>query len=250
MNASWGLHLWNMFHNSIDPFNEARLTAESYSSGWPDLSIGWRYQIPVLLELGYRVVVPDILGFGRSDAPQINQPSDMAYYGFKRAADDIKELARQLGSETIILGGHDWVSPASPDDRKMPLGLTGSGGKNPGRSHRLQNRTVAPRTRFAPLRRLHTLLGPQQDIRAPRTPREDPHAELGLPTPPRERRGRTARQVQRRDQTIPQLRVRRHETERGGRLQRHGGAAVRESSKVGQDAVDGGGRAGVLRGGV
>lgn len=65
----------------------------------------------MLLGQGYRVVCPDLMGFGRTDAPQINQASDMAYYSFKRAADDIKELARQLGCETIILGGHDWVSP-------------------------------------------------------------------------------------------------------------------------------------------
>ena len=63
--------------------------------------------------MGFRVVAPDIMGFGRTDAPPINQPSDMAYYSFKRAADDIKELARQLSCETIILGGHDWVSSAS-----------------------------------------------------------------------------------------------------------------------------------------
>ena len=35
-------------------------------------------------------------------------PESMTYYGFKRAADDIKELARQLGVSQIILGGHDW----------------------------------------------------------------------------------------------------------------------------------------------
>ena len=89
----------------------AILTADFRSSGWPDLSIGWRNQIPVLLDMGYRVICPDLMGFGRTDAPQINQASDMAYYSFKRAADDIKELARQLGCATIVLGGHDWVSP-------------------------------------------------------------------------------------------------------------------------------------------
>jgi soluble epoxide hydrolase/lipid-phosphate phosphatase len=26
----------------------------------------------------------------------------------KRASDDIKELAKQLGAKTIVLGGHDW----------------------------------------------------------------------------------------------------------------------------------------------
>ena len=93
----------------------AILTAECRSSGWPDLSIGWRNQIPVLLDMGYRVICPDLMGFGRTDAPQTTQASDMAYYSFKRAAGDIKELARQLGCETIILGGHDWVSPFPSD---------------------------------------------------------------------------------------------------------------------------------------
>jgi hypothetical protein len=29
-------------------------------------------------------------------------------YSYRRAADDIAELARQLGVSSIILGGHDW----------------------------------------------------------------------------------------------------------------------------------------------
>ena len=71
--------------------------------GWPDLSMGWRYQIPLFLEMGYRCVAPDMMGYGRTAAPD-----SLSYYGFKRAADDIKELAKQLGCSQIILGGHDW----------------------------------------------------------------------------------------------------------------------------------------------
>jgi pimeloyl-ACP methyl ester carboxylesterase len=71
--------------------------------GWPDLSFGWRYQIPLLTSLGLRVVVPDMMGYGGTDAP--DSPS---FYTYKRAADDIAELARQLGVPQIILGGHDW----------------------------------------------------------------------------------------------------------------------------------------------
>ncbi|KAH0566134.1 hypothetical protein GP486_000464 [Trichoglossum hirsutum] len=41
------------------------------------------------------------------DAPKV-PPEPIALYGLKRAADDIKELANQLGTEKIILGGHDW----------------------------------------------------------------------------------------------------------------------------------------------
>lgn len=32
--------------------------------GWPDLSYGWRYQIPFLIKQNMRVVVPDMMGYG------------------------------------------------------------------------------------------------------------------------------------------------------------------------------------------
>jgi soluble epoxide hydrolase / lipid-phosphate phosphatase len=75
--------------------------------GWPDISAGWRYQIPALVSLGCRVVVPDMMGYGSTDAPRV-PPNSIHLYGFKRASDDIAELARQLGAKTIVLGGHDW----------------------------------------------------------------------------------------------------------------------------------------------
>ncbi|KAL4976838.1 Alpha/Beta hydrolase protein [Aspergillus desertorum] len=39
---------------------------------------------------------------------QIDAPADLAAYSHKNCADDIKELANQLGASKIILGGHDW----------------------------------------------------------------------------------------------------------------------------------------------
>ncbi|KAJ5256945.1 hypothetical protein N7478_013049 [Penicillium angulare] len=71
--------------------------------GFPDISMGWRYQIPMLVEMGLRVVAPDCLGYGRTDAPE-----DSIHYGHKGLADDIKALASHLGESSIILGGHDW----------------------------------------------------------------------------------------------------------------------------------------------
>ena len=84
------------------PKGEARGTV-FLIHGWPDCSMGWRNQIPMFLDLGYRCVAPDIMGFGRTTAPD-----SLSMYGFKRAADDIKALAEQLGCSRIILGGHDW----------------------------------------------------------------------------------------------------------------------------------------------
>jgi len=73
--------------------------------GFPDLSFGWRHQIPFLMSRGYRVIVPDMLGYGRSDAP-----ADLEEYTFKKLSGDINELARKfVGPDgQIILGGHDW----------------------------------------------------------------------------------------------------------------------------------------------
>ncbi|OAL48395.1 alpha/beta-hydrolase [Pyrenochaeta sp. DS3sAY3a] len=75
--------------------------------GWPDLSMGWRYQIPLLVDMGFRVVAPDMMGYGGTDAPQV-PPNSISLYGLKRASDDIAALAREVGASRIILGGHDW----------------------------------------------------------------------------------------------------------------------------------------------
>ncbi|KAH7065902.1 Alpha/Beta hydrolase protein [Paraphoma chrysanthemicola] len=75
--------------------------------GWPDLSIGWRYQIPFLVDMGFRVVAPDMMGYGGTDAPKV-PPNSISLYGFKTASDDIATLAKELGAPKIILGGHDW----------------------------------------------------------------------------------------------------------------------------------------------
>ncbi|KAL9066729.1 MAG: hypothetical protein Q9157_007055 [Trypethelium eluteriae] len=47
------------------------------------------------------------MGYGQTAAPTA-PPASLHLYGFKRAADDIAELARQLGCSSIMLGGHDW----------------------------------------------------------------------------------------------------------------------------------------------
>lgn len=71
--------------------------------GWPDFSFGWRYQVPLLLSLGFRVVVPDMMGYSHSSAPE-----SLEFYTMKRAADDMEELAKHLNAPRIILIGHDW----------------------------------------------------------------------------------------------------------------------------------------------
>ena len=38
--------------------------------GMPDDGSCWKYQAPALLNAGYRVIVPDTLGYGRTDRPR------------------------------------------------------------------------------------------------------------------------------------------------------------------------------------
>ena len=73
--------------------------------GCPDLGHGWRYQVPLLLSLNYRVVVPDMLGYGKTDCPE-----DLSQYAMKSMVRDTAELAAHIVGENqqIILGGHDW----------------------------------------------------------------------------------------------------------------------------------------------
>lgn len=47
-----------------------------------------------------------LMGRGAKEAP-VFTPESAKRYAFKQCAMDIRELARQLGSPQIILGGHD-----------------------------------------------------------------------------------------------------------------------------------------------
>jgi pimeloyl-ACP methyl ester carboxylesterase len=56
-------HAHHLDHHH-DPHHKHILTSSLQIHGWPDLAIGWRYQIPLLLSLGLRVVAPDMMGYG------------------------------------------------------------------------------------------------------------------------------------------------------------------------------------------
>lgn len=73
--------------------------------GFPDLGFGWRYQVPYFMSLGFRVIVPDMAGYGGTDAPE-----SLEEYTYKSLSADINELARKYVGEKgqIVLGGHDW----------------------------------------------------------------------------------------------------------------------------------------------
>ncbi|KAI1384280.1 alpha/beta-hydrolase [Hypoxylon trugodes] len=71
--------------------------------GWPDLGMGWRYQVPYLVSLGFEVIVPDMLGYGQTSAPE--SPEE---YSVKNVISHVAAIIRSRSDQPVILGGHDW----------------------------------------------------------------------------------------------------------------------------------------------
>lgn len=71
--------------------------------GFPELGYSWRHQIPALTAAGYRVLVPDMRGFGLSDAPD-----DLDAYSVDVLAGDVLTLLESAGTERGVVIGHDW----------------------------------------------------------------------------------------------------------------------------------------------
>jgi pimeloyl-ACP methyl ester carboxylesterase len=76
--------------------------------GFPELWFSWRNQIPALAEAGYRVIAPDLRGYGRTDAP-----TNVASYTLLHIAGDLVGLLRAVGAPTCVAVGQDWGSPAA-----------------------------------------------------------------------------------------------------------------------------------------
>jgi pimeloyl-ACP methyl ester carboxylesterase len=74
--------------------------------GWPELSLSWRHQLPVLAGLGFRTIAPDMRGYGRSSTYP-----DSAAFAQEHIVADMVELADHLGAERAVWVGHDWGSP-------------------------------------------------------------------------------------------------------------------------------------------
>ncbi|KAH7907146.1 Alpha/Beta hydrolase protein [Hygrophoropsis aurantiaca] len=76
--------------------------------GFPDLWYGWRHQIGPWTRKGYRVIVPDMLGYGQTD-----MPSDAAAYSTKKLCDDLAALLDLVNIPKAVVIGHDWGSFAA-----------------------------------------------------------------------------------------------------------------------------------------
>jgi pimeloyl-ACP methyl ester carboxylesterase len=71
--------------------------------GFPELAYSWRHQVSVLTQAGYRVVAPDMRGYGSSSAPQAVDAYDVT-----TLCADMTGLLDELEQQQAIFVGHDW----------------------------------------------------------------------------------------------------------------------------------------------
>ena len=74
--------------------------------GEPTWGFLWRKVMGPLLRAGFRCVVPDLPGFGRSD-----KPVDEAWYSYRRHTEAVASLLDDLDLSDVTLVGQDWGGP-------------------------------------------------------------------------------------------------------------------------------------------
>lgn len=90
--------------------------------GFPDSHALWRKQVPVLVAAGYRVIAPDLRGFGDSGKPR----SPRAYV-MGQIVDDLTRILDAEAVDGAAVIGHDWGAVAA----------WAFGGNRPDRTERL-----------------------------------------------------------------------------------------------------------------
>ncbi len=71
--------------------------------GFPECWYSWRFQMPVLADLGYRVWAPDLRGYGQTD-----RPTGLSAYAIENLMEDVGALIDVSGANETILLAHDW----------------------------------------------------------------------------------------------------------------------------------------------
>ena len=96
--------------------------------GEPSWSYLYRKMIPGIAAAGYRVIAPDLVGFGRSD-----KPSEQSDYTFQRHIDWLTSFVKQLDLRDVTYFGQDWgavlgLRVAAENEERFARIVIGNGG--------------------------------------------------------------------------------------------------------------------------
>ena len=82
--------------------------------GFPEIAYSWRKVMPLLAAEGYRVVAPDLRGYGRTTGWSANFDDDLRPFRLLNAVRDALGLVSALGYRTVAaVAGHDFGSPVA-----------------------------------------------------------------------------------------------------------------------------------------
>jgi pimeloyl-ACP methyl ester carboxylesterase len=87
--------------------------------GFPESRHSWRHQLPLLADLGWRAIAPDLRGYGES-----SRPVGRSEYRLARLTDDVANLFDAAGAKRRLLIGHDWggiIAWAFAMEGRLPL---------------------------------------------------------------------------------------------------------------------------------
>ena len=71
--------------------------------GFPEHSFSWRYQLPMLADLGYTAWAPNLRGYGHS-----SRPEGIEAYSLENLLADVAGLIDAAGRREVVLLAHDW----------------------------------------------------------------------------------------------------------------------------------------------
>jgi pimeloyl-ACP methyl ester carboxylesterase len=71
--------------------------------GFPESKHSWRFQMPLLAEMGYLVWAPNLRGYGKSDRPRA-----VSDYHIDKLVADVAGLIDASGAKETVLIAHDW----------------------------------------------------------------------------------------------------------------------------------------------
>lgn len=101
--------------------------------GFPDTRLIWRHQVEALTDAGFRVIAPNLLGFG--DAPRGNDVDD---YAIAKHVGRLAAILDALSIDRFSIAGHDfgcsvaWAVAATLPGRVHRLAAISVGAPNPG----------------------------------------------------------------------------------------------------------------------